>query len=41
MQRFGDHHVDGIMLAEDTTGQGHISKAVGGKDRVSIFIPLK
>jgi len=30
-----------IMLAEDTTGQGHISKAVGGKDRVSIFIPIK
>lgn len=30
-----------IMLAEDTTGQGHISKAVGGKDRVSVFIPLK
>ena len=30
-----------IMLAEDTTGQGHISKAVAGKDRVSIFIPIK
>jgi len=30
-----------IMLAEDTTGQGHISRAVGDKDRVSIFIPLK
>ena len=29
-----------IMLAEDTTGQGHISKAVGDKDRVSLFLPL-
>jgi hypothetical protein len=29
-----------IMLVEDTTGQGHISKSVGGKDRISLFIPL-
>jgi len=29
-----------IMLAEDTTGQGHLSKSIGGKDRVSLFIPL-
>jgi hypothetical protein len=29
-----------IMLAEDTTGQGHISKSIGGKDRISLFIPL-
>ena len=29
-----------ILLAEDTTGQGHISRAVTGKDRVSIVIPL-
>lgn len=29
-----------ILLAEDTTGQGHISRAVGSKDRISLFIPL-
>ena len=29
-----------IMLAEDTTGQGHISRAMGDKDRVSLFLPL-
>jgi hypothetical protein len=29
-----------ILLAEDTTGQGHISRAVGTKDRISLFIPL-
>lgn len=29
-----------ILLAEDTTGQGHISRAVGEEDRLSIFIPL-
>jgi hypothetical protein len=29
-----------ILLAEDTTGQGHISRAVAGRDRVSLFIPL-
>jgi hypothetical protein len=29
-----------ILLAEDTTGQGHISRAVAGKDRISIVIPL-
>lgn len=29
-----------ILLAEDTTGQGHISRAVPGKDRVSLVIPL-
>jgi len=29
-----------ILLAEDTEGQGHISRAVGDKDRISIFIPL-
>lgn len=35
--RLGPGH---ILLAEDTTGQGHISRAVGSKDRVSLFIPL-
>ena len=29
-----------ILLAEDTTGQGHISRAVAGKDRTSLTIPL-
>jgi len=35
--RLGPGH---ILLAEDTTGQGHISRAVGLKDRVSLVIPL-
>jgi hypothetical protein len=30
-----------ILLAEDTTGQGHISRAVGGKPRKSLFITLE
>ena len=29
-----------ILLAEDTTGQGHISRAVAGKERVSLTLPL-
>ena len=29
-----------ILLAEDITGQGHISRAVGSEDRISLFIPL-
>ena len=29
-----------ILLAEDTTGQGHISRAVDGKPRTSLFITL-
>ena len=29
-----------VLLAEDTTGQGHISRAVGGKPRKSIFVTL-
>ena len=32
---FGD-----VLLAEDTTGQGHISRAVAGKPRKSLFITL-
>jgi hypothetical protein len=35
--RLGPGH---ILLAEDTTGQGHISRAVGTKDRLSLFITL-
>ncbi len=33
-------HPGHILLAEDTTGQGHISRAVGSDDRISIFLPL-
>ncbi len=33
-------HPGHILLAEDTTGQGHISRAVGDADRISIFLPL-
>ena len=29
-----------ILLAEDTTGKGHISRAVGSQDRISLFITL-
>lgn len=29
-----------ILLAEDTTGQGHISRAVGTENRISLFITL-
>jgi len=29
-----------VLLAEDTTGRGHISRAVDGQPRVSIFITL-
>jgi hypothetical protein len=29
-----------IMLADDTTGKGHITRGVGTDDRLSIFIPL-
>lgn len=29
-----------IMLAEDTTGQGHITRAVGNTPRISVFVTL-
>jgi hypothetical protein len=29
-----------ILLAEDLTGKGHISRGVGSEDRISLFIPL-
>ena len=35
--RLGPGH---ILLAEDTTGQGHISRAIGAQDRLSLFITL-
>ena len=30
-----------IFLAEDTTGQGHISRVISKEPRASIFLPLK
>ena len=35
--RFGPGH---ILLAEDTTGQGHKSRAVPGTDRIALDIVL-
>lgn len=29
-----------IMLAEDTTGKGHITRGIGAQERISLFIPL-
>ena len=29
-----------ILLAEDTTGQGHISRNVGGEPRTCLFVHL-
>ncbi len=29
-----------VMLAEDITGKGHITRGVGTADRISLFIPL-
>jgi hypothetical protein len=37
-RRFGP---GSIMLAEDTTGKGHLSQAVEGKLRQSIFVPVE
>ena len=39
----GDRRVLGpgtILLAEDRTGQGHISRSVGGEPRTCLFVPL-
>jgi hypothetical protein len=33
-------HTRDILLAGDTTGQGHISRAVAGRTRKSLFITL-
>ena len=38
VRRFGPGDV---MLAEDTTGHGHITRVVGGQPRNYVFIPLK
>ncbi|HWO93839.1 MAG TPA: hypothetical protein VNL92_03665 [Dehalococcoidia bacterium] len=29
-----------VMLAEDTTGRGHVTRTVGGRERLSIFVVL-
>ena len=29
-----------VILVEDTSGKGHLSKSVGGKMRHSIFVPI-
>ena len=29
-----------VMLAEDTTGKGHITRGVGTAERISLFVPL-
>ena len=33
-------HPGHILLAEDVEGQGHISRAIGSEDRISLFLPL-
>ena len=38
VRRFGPGEV---MLAEDTTGRGHITRVVGNQPRHYVFIPLK
>ncbi len=38
VRRFGPGDV---MLAEDTTGRGHITRGVGDRPREYVFIPLK
>jgi hypothetical protein len=37
VRRFGP---GSILLAEDTSGEGHISRAVGGEPRRCLFVPL-
>jgi len=29
------------LIAEDLTGQGHVTREVGPEPRVSIFVPLR
>ena len=38
VKRFGKGD---IMLADDTTGRGHITRVIGGEPRVYVTIPLK
>ena len=37
VRRFGP---GSIMHADDTTGKGHLSRAVGGEERLSLFVIL-
>ena len=37
VRRFGP---GSIVLTEDTTGKGHISRAVDGQERLSVFVQL-
>lgn len=37
VRRFGPGDV---MLADDTTGKGHITRGIGSIPRISIFVPL-
>ena len=37
VRRFGP---GAIVLADDTTGRGHVSRAVGAGERLSVFVPL-
>lgn len=30
-----------ILIAEDVTGQGHVTREVGPEPRVSVFVPLR
>ena len=30
-----------VLLAEDTTGKGHITRGVGNVERLSLFVPLE
>jgi hypothetical protein len=30
-----------VLLVEDVTGKGHLSKAVAGKMRLSVFVPVE
>jgi hypothetical protein len=29
-----------VMLADDTTGKGHITRGIGERERLSLFVPL-
>lgn len=37
VRRFGPGE---ILLADDTTGKGHITRTVGGQERHMLFVPL-
>ena len=37
VRRFG---AGGVMLAEDMRGRGHVTRTVGGNERLSLFVPL-